>query len=99
MKCRAESQWCKLVLYHHPWGSCPLKELCQFVFSQECGHSFVCMMLQKVQNKDQEQGIIQNSNFQQITDKFNKQKQFEYQDQGEIHAYSQNEKHRNISKP
>lgn len=57
------------------------------------------MMLQKVQNKDQEKGIIQNSNFQQITDKFNKQKQFEYQDQGEIHAYSQNEKHRNISKP
>lgn len=36
-----------------------LKELCQFVFSQEySGHSFVCVMLQKAQNKDQELGII-----------------------------------------
>lgn len=36
-----------------------LKELCQFVFSQEYrGPSFVCVMLQKVQNKDQELGMI-----------------------------------------
>lgn len=38
-----------------------LKELGQFVFSQECGHSLVCVMLSEAQNKDQEQGIVWNS--------------------------------------
>lgn len=40
-----------------------LKELCQFVFSQECGYSFVYGMLQTVQYKDQKLGILKNLHF------------------------------------